>query len=57
MKLALLSLLRPPADGEDVAIARAVELAAQGKRLAFRIRFANREGRQVPMTIETVEAA
>lgn len=56
MKLVLLSLLRQPADSDDVAVQRAVELAAQGRPVKFRVRFETHGGQQVPVTLEAVEA-
>ena len=57
MNLALLSLLRPRVDADDVAVARAMELAAAGKPVEFRIVGKTVEGRFVPMSIEAVEAS
>lgn len=56
MNLALLSLLRPRVDADDVAVARAMELAEAGKPVKFRIVGKTVEGRLVPMSIEAVEA-
>jgi hypothetical protein len=56
VNVTLLSLLCPAVDAEDVAVARAVELAAEGKRVKFRMTFREIGGRQVACSIEAVEA-